>query len=507
MKKIIKFTTLVVCISVLLVIAGQIEVQAKNSQRTYYEIFVRSFYDANGDGVGDIQGIIEKLDYLNDGNPETDDDLGVKGIWLMPITKSNSYHGYGVTDYYQVNPDYGSLEDVKELTKKAHERGMKVIMDLVINHTSSQHPWFLDARKSKDSEYRDYYVWANSNPDGKNKQSAWHNSLVGQYHAVFYRGMPDLNYYNPEVQKEVIDIGQFWLKQGIDGFRLDGAKHIFRYEKHEQNVKWWSKFTEKMQQVDPDAYIVGEVWDKPEVVAKYLECFDSSFNFAVGKKIIEAVDKEQDLGLSTKLQSIYDYYEQNVEADYIDAPFLTNHDQNRVMSQLKNKPKAKLAANIYLTLPGNPFIYYGEEIGMNGTKPDKRIREPFPWYKKDKKGETSWTFAISNLDLTPAEKQQEQSNSMLNHYQRLIEFRNDHPVLATGEIEFLDQGKKVVAFERSKGNKKLRVYHNLSGQEQKVEVKSGQVIFTAPNKSVEANEGNKGTAIVAIPAYTSVVIK
>nr|WP_268794539.1 alpha-amylase family glycosyl hydrolase [Paenibacillus sp. DMB20] len=199
----------------------------------YYEIFVRSFYDSDGDGIGDLKGVIEKLDYLNDGNSETEDDLGVTGIWLMPVNPSPSYHGYDVTDYRSIHPDYGTIEDFRTLTAEAHKRGIKVIMDLVVNHTSSEHPWFKEAADDKNSEKRDWYVWAEDQGKEAAGSSAagsgnpWHEMNGTHYMGTFWSGMPDLNFDNPKVREEMKDTGKFWLEQGADGFRLDAAKHIY----------------------------------------------------------------------------------------------------------------------------------------------------------------------------------------------------------------------------------------------------------------------------------------
>ena len=188
----------------------------------FYEIFVRSFNDSDGDGIGDFNGIIEKLDYLNDGDPGTNTDLGVSGLWLMPIHPSTSYHGYDVIDYYAVNPEYGTMEDFNRLLDEAHKRGIRVIIDLVLNHTSVDHPWFRAAQDPM-SEYRDWYVWSDTEPSG----SGWHASDHGYYFGIFWEGMPDLNYEHPPVTEQMHDVARYWLQDiGVDGFRLDAAKHL-----------------------------------------------------------------------------------------------------------------------------------------------------------------------------------------------------------------------------------------------------------------------------------------
>ncbi|MGB0346259.1 MAG: alpha-amylase family glycosyl hydrolase, partial [Balneolaceae bacterium] len=194
----------------------------------WYEIFVRSFYDSDGDGIGDFNGLTEKLDYLNDGDPNTDTDLGIGGIWLMPIHPSPSYHGYDVTDYRAINPDYGSMEDFKNFIVAANERGIKVIIDYVMNHTSTEHPWF-QASAAGDSHFRDFYRWEESKPNynGPWGQTVWHQRNGDYYYGLFWGGMPDLNYENPAVKDSMFAISDFWIEEiGIDGFRQDAVLYI-----------------------------------------------------------------------------------------------------------------------------------------------------------------------------------------------------------------------------------------------------------------------------------------
>ena len=192
----------------------------------FYEIFVRSFYDSDGDGIGDLRGIIEKLDYLNDGNPNTTNDLGVTGLWLMPIFPSPSYHGYDVTDYRDINPDYGTMADFRALVEAAHARGIKVIIDFVGNHTSDQHPWFQSS--AANTAKRDWYLWNTFKPDyrGPWGQEVWHERNNNYYYGIFWGGMPDLNYNTPAVTNEIKDIVRYWYNDiGVDGFRIDAVKH------------------------------------------------------------------------------------------------------------------------------------------------------------------------------------------------------------------------------------------------------------------------------------------
>ncbi|RSK27172.1 DUF3459 domain-containing protein [Bacillus sp. HMF5848] len=450
--------------------------QVDTKYGTYYEIFVRSFADSNEDGIGDIKGIINNLDYIS--------ELGVDGLWLMPINSSPSYHKYDVTDYYNIDPEYGNLDDFQTLLDEAEKRGIKVIMDLVINHTSANHPWFMDAVSSEDSKYRDYYKWIVKNQKGYdiNARTEWDSPTWHQvgsyfYYGTFYRGMPDLNFNNPAVREEITNIAKFWLEKGVDGFRLDAARHI--YDTHEysdttdisgKNVEWWETFGAACEEVNPDVYIVGEVWDRPEVVAPYYKAFDSTFNFAISDNLIEILNAGEDStldGFSLSLANSYQTYTK-VEANYLDAPFISNHDKERIVTSLHGDlEKAKLAANIYLTLPGNPFIYYGEELGYVGTKPDELIREPFIWNKDKTAPTTSWEPIRQNENISSLQEQKQDPNSMFNHYKQLIHLRSSHDALVKGNFEVVETNSdKLIAYRRNYHDDSILVVHNISNETQ-----------------------------------------
>lgn len=492
---------------------GQKSLELNNKDGVFYEVYVNSFYDTNGDGHGDLKGVTKKLDYLNDGNQKTNKDLQVNGLWMMPINPSPSYHKYDVTDYYNIDPQYGSLEDFRNLMKEAHKRNVKVVMDLVVNHTSSEHPWFIDALQNKNSKYRDYYIWADKNTDLNEKgswgQQVWHKAQNGEYfYATFWEGMPDLNYDNPKVREEIMNVGKFWLNQGVDGFRLDAAMHIFKGQTPEgakKNIQWWNEFRDAMKETNPNVYLVGEVWDQPEVVAPYYQSLDSLFNFDLADKIVNSVKNGADQGVAAAAlatEQLYKTYNPNK----IDGTFLTNHDQNRVMSELNgNVNKAKSAASILLTLPGNPFIYYGEEIGMAGQKPDELIREPFRWYEDNGQGQTSWEAPVYNVghNGVSVEAQDKQESSLLNHYREMIRVRQQHEELVKGKLEAIQvENSQVIAYSRSYKNKSIQVYHNISDTEVTLTVsRKGKLIFS----SEEGTKKEKSTLV--IPANTTVLIK
>ncbi|MDQ3847140.1 MAG: alpha-amylase family glycosyl hydrolase [Bacteroidota bacterium] len=476
---------------------------------------MQSFCDSDKDGKGDIKGMTSKLDYLK--------DLGVESVWLMPINPSPSYHKYDVTDYYSIHPDYGTIDDFKQFVQEAHRRNIKVIMDLVLNHSSRQHPWFKDAVSNEKSPYRDYYVWAHKDdpklqvPAKKisgDSDNRYHwNKVAGSdylYYSYFGSSMPDLNYDNPKLRAEVIKIGKYWLKDiGVDGFRLDAARHIFPDERAKENHSWWVYFRNEMQKVNRDVYLIGEVWAPAEVVGPYMKGLPALFNFDMGYAITKAVNEEQAENLVANHKKIRDFYK-TINPEYMDATFLTNHDQNRIMSAVNGDAhKAKMAAALLLTLPGSPYIYYGEELGMIGKKPDEYIREPFIWDTKEKDNcRTTWIKPRYSTDSTvvPEIQQMADNNSILQHYISLIHLRNSNKVLTHGEIAPAEVGvKSVCAFLRTYENESLLVLHNLSKTEVQFylpeALKAYNKVLFSTNNAIKQNE------LVAVPPYSTLVLE
>lgn len=414
------------------------------NDRVFYEIFVRSFYDSDGDGIGDLPGLIEKLDYLNDGDPATTDDLGVTGIWLMPVTQSPSYHGYDVTDYYTVEEDYGRNADFKRLVAEAHRRDIKIIVDLVLNHTSSQHPWFIASASGPDSPKRAWYIWSPTD-DGTRAPwpgggPVWHRRGDAYYFGLFWEGMPDLNYRNPEVTAEMENVARFWLEEmEVDGFRLDAVRHLVEegttYAGAPATHRWLAQFDDFLDAVNPAALTVGEVWDVTEQTAAYVrgDEVDLVFEFSLADAILTGVAQGRPAGLGQRLAAALAAYPTGQF-----ATFLTNHDQPRVATILGNDPAGlKLAATTLLTLPGVPFIYYGEEIGMTGNKPDELIRTPMQWSPATNAGFTRgrpWQRVNRGFEQLNAAVQDADPASLLNHYRRLIHLRHDHPALRRGRL-------------------------------------------------------------------------
>jgi alpha-amylase len=445
------------------------------NERVFYQVFVRSFLDSDGDGIGDLRGLIDQLDYLNDGDPTTGAELGITGLWLMPIMPAASYHGYDVIDFYDVAPEYGTLDDVRELIAQAHARGIAVILDLPINHTSTQHPWFI-ASAAGDPAYADWYLWADEDPGyrGPQGQVVWHELGGRYYYGVFWGGMPDLNLENPEVTAALYDITRFWLEEvGVDGFRLDAIKHLIedgRDQVHTEATRAWLRdYQNFIKSVNPNALTVGEVWDTSFRARDYVRdgAVDLVFEFDLADAMLQSARQGTNTAIASMQQRMIDLYPLNQF-----ATFLTNHDQNRVMSVLAgNAGAARTAASLLLTAPGVPFIYYGEEIGLTGVKPDERIRTPMPWDATPvtagfTEAARPWQpLASGHEDGVNVAAQRDDSTSLLNHYRALIDLRRSYPVLSVGGYHALEASpRSIYSFLRSGGEDTLLILINLSGQ-------------------------------------------
>jgi len=449
------------------------ETQAWWRDIVFYEIFVRSFKDSDGDGIGDFQGIIQQLDYLNDGNPNTHDDLGIQGIWLMPINPSPSYHGYDVMDYYTVNPDYGTMDDFKQLLAEAEKRDIKIIIDLVINHTSTQHPWF-QAAQDPTSEFHDWYVWSAEHPQipGPWFQNAWHRNSVNNlyYYGIFWGGMPDLNFDNPAVSDEMMSITKFWLEEvGVHGFRVDAARYLYAdgisQQDTKQTIQWFEDWRAFYKAINPSAFTVGEVWTDLQVTARYGDGMDSLFMFDLAEDIINGVYVPNPRRTITSYQDIQSFFP---EGDF--SAFLSNHDQQRVMSFFEGDAnKARVAAFVYLTGPGVPFIYYGEEIGMTGNKPDELLRTPMQWSGEPGAGFTSgtpWQPVNQDYSQVNVAAQDADPDSLLNQYRALVHLRNQNPALRNGAyLPFTASCQQLYPILRVEDDQVLFLLANLSRRE------------------------------------------
>ncbi|MCB0643882.1 MAG: DUF3459 domain-containing protein, partial [Phaeodactylibacter sp.] len=448
------------------------------SAHQIYSVFLRSFYDSNADGIGDLRGLTQKLDYLQ--------DLGVDGLWLLPIHPSPSYHKYDVRDYYGIDSIYGTKADFREFVAAAHARGMQVYLDLVLNHTDDEHPWFQAALLDSTSVFHDFYNWKAPAAIGE-EQHLWHaqpadgaleNNSSEYFYGFFWKGMPDLNLDNPAVRDSLIAWSKYWLDEmDVDGFRLDAALHIYPYYVQdraanlEKTVAWWRQYAQALRAGHPDVFLVGEIWEGDSVIAPFLKAgLNAGFNFSLAQQLIQVLQAEQDtVGLVENLIRIQQRYTAQ-DADATDAIFLSNHDQNRLRSELGGSiEKAKLAASILWTLPGTPFIYYGEELGMLGQKPDERIREPFPWAASGQdSGQTTWEALEYNVpaQTPPLSMQQEDPNSIYQHYRNLIHLRKENPALHSGRLIARPAPAALLSYIRQSDDQQLLILHNLSAQPQ-----------------------------------------
>jgi alpha-amylase len=434
----------------------------------FYELSVPSFYDSNHDGIGDFNGLIEKLDYLNDGDPNTTTDLGITGIWLLPIHPSPSVHGYDVLDYYAVNPDYGTMDDFRHLLDEAHQRGIRIIIDLVINHSSSQHPWFIQSQDPQ-SPYRNWYVWADADPGWKGpwNQQVWYPLSNAYYYAFFWEGMPDLNYTNPEVTSEMEDITRFWLNDvGINGFRLDAIGSLIEEGSVTIETKsshdWFANYYKFYKGIAPEAMTIGEVWREDAVVVPWVANHevDLAFEFDLSAAMLASIND----GNSTRmLETLRSGTSQFPEGQY--GTFLTNHDMMRVVYQLGGNPeKAKAAASLYFVLPGVPFVYYGEEIGMASEKID---RLPMQWNTSQYAGFSDATPIMlpdNQYTTVNVAAQANDPTSLLSHYRQLISMRYTHPALRTGEFFLVSASNQgLFACLRTTPDESILAIVNLTG--------------------------------------------
>ncbi|OLC10624.1 MAG: hypothetical protein AUH41_02625 [Gemmatimonadetes bacterium 13_1_40CM_66_11] len=421
---------------------------------TCYEIFVRSFYDSNGDGIGDLRGLTQKLDYIS--------GLGADCVWLMPVAESPSYHGYDVTDYYKVEPDYGTNDDFKAFVGAAHQHRIRVLVDLVLNHTSSEHPWFQEALRDTTSPHRGWYRW--STTPGNN----WHKSPLRDeyYFGLFWSGMPDLNYENPAVLAEMKRVARFWLDSlHVDGFRLDAVRHLVEAGNEVSNTPGTHAvlrdFGQYVRSSAPQSYTIGEVWDNTDVILTYYpDQLDAYFAFPISEALIGAVRTGKAGGL---LPTVMQF--QRAEPAWRWAPFQRNHDQTRTLTALNNDSAgAKLAATILLTLPGLPFVYYGEEIGMTGDKPDERLRTPMQWARTSAGFTTGrpWEAPQPDSLVHNVADEDRAPGSLLKLYRSLIRLRAGNAALRDGNLTPVETGNEsVLAYLRTSASGEVLVVANL----------------------------------------------
>lgn len=496
----------------------------------YYSLFVRSFADSDGDGIGDFDGITQHLDYLY--------ELGIRGIWLLPIYPSPSYHGYDVDDYYAVNPQYGTMQDFEELLAACKARGISVMLDITFNHSSSSNKWFI-ASKNPEDPHRAWYHWISETPDNTMtddaqkynlKQKVWGHNLwtkVGNsyYAGEFHDGMPDFNLDCLELRTELKNVLAFWMEKGVSGFRFDAAGHIYDKikmpagfdESTQASAEFWKEIIDFTKTLNPRTYSVAEVWDTTSIRAQALGGLDSVFHFDLGDNYILNTIKTKNAGnnnLAHIIENDLETYKKFNES-FIDAPFLTNHDQPRIAGNLKGKvSELKLAAGMYLLTPGIPFVYYGEELGMmSGTK-DETKRTPFLWTGMDSKRKpaymTNWSAAadcIYNKKTVGLDIQKKNNNSLYNYYRKILNFRNSCEAFsAHSTLIPLDTGNSAIAswIVENKTARAL-VLHNVSDTPAAFALPKSTVNFSSPAFSTNPVKKNKDGTLT-IPPLTTVVM-
>ena len=468
----------------------------------WYEIFVRSFQDSNGDGLGDLQGVISRLDYLQ--------GMGYNGLWLMPVHPSPSYHKYDVTDYMSIDPEYGSLADMKQLVMEAHARGMKIIIDLVINHSSLQHPWFTEASRAlyegRPSQFTEYYHFRLHGAD----KSVPLGDTGWFYEEQFSGGgMPDLNLDNEEVRAQIRFILDFWLNViEVDGFRLDAVTSYYSGD-HEENVEFLHWLKQECEILKPGTFLVGECWESLPVIAKYYESGIDGFFLFPGSQAEGFIAST--LRLRSKRAEKFASRYQNVLDEIPEGmlvPFLGNHDTGRTIGSVqgrKNLPIAKFAEGVMNMMQGNVFTYYGEEIGMVGSGNDPNKRLAMLWGDSNMTlqppGITAEEYAYPSVSEQLADP-----DSLLNYCAKLNHARIDYPMIANGENEFIIAEGDILLMKRTLDGSSCLIAMNFSPKDPGTcsvpdSAMIGRDIETGDEQAVLTD------GVLTLPAYAIVILE
>ena len=457
--------------------------QVTDNARVFYEIFVGSFADSDGDGVGDLRGIINRFDYLNDGDPNSGKSLGIEGIWLTPIFKSPSYHKYDVADYYTIDPKFGTQEDLDDLIALCHQRGVKLILDMVINHTARSNAWFGAFTKAHrqqltDDPYYDFYSYYKQGekaPTGRAFSALSGTDIY--YECNFDGGMPELNFDNPAVREEVLKISRYYLDRGVDGFRYDAAKYVY-FGDHKKSVAFWQEYLTALRQEYPGIYTVAEVWDPDAITGIYYpasNCFNFTASGSEGRFATAA--KQGSAGALTQYVEQYLKGIRGKNPDAMLVPFLANHDTDRVAGYLTlESGYMQMAANLYILGPGSPFIYYGEELGMRGSRgsaqTDANRRLAMVWGDDDTtKDPEGATYGRDKQIQKGVRDQKTDEKSLYTHYKKLIMIRKANPAIARGEYKSVSiAGSKVGGFTATLDGKTVLVLHNTTKSAQTIDL-------------------------------------
>lgn len=495
-----------------------------DNYRTWYEIFVYSFCDSDGDGIGDLQGVISKLDYIA--------DMGFNGIWLMPIMPSDSYHKYDVNDYRSIDPVYGSMEDFEKLVEECDKRGIKLIIDLVLNHTSSSHPWFKTACEylsglgegeepsAEECPYYAYYNFVKGDPSS----STWYRvgSTDYYYEGVFWSGMPDVNFGCQALRGEFEEIMKFWLDKGAGGFRLDAVKEFYSGAT-DKNVEVLTWVNDYVKSVKPDAYMVGEAWDGLVTYAQYYASgIDSFFDFefadssgVITKTLTYTGENNSAQAYAKALVRVQNAIREYRE-DAIDAPFFVNHDLARAAGYLRyDQRKIKMGAALNILMSGSAFVYYGEEIGMTGSGKDENKRAPMYWSADP----AAQGMTRGPQDMEPqenrfacAQEQMEDASSIYNFFKDTILLRNQNPEIARGTVARLEEitDQDIAAISKTWNGTTIYLIYNLSETDAK-EVTLSQEQYgyseVAGYLSADGAEVTLSGDTLTLPSYSIAVLR
>ena len=487
-----------------------------DNYRTFYQIFVGSFSDSNNDGIGDLRGVINRLDYLNDGNILSGKSLGVQGIWLSPIFSSPSYHKYDASDYYSVDWRFGTEEDLKELIAQCEARNIKLILDLVINHTSSQHPWFQqfkEARSKGDTEdpYYDYYSCVTT---AEKQNGVTYQKIAGVdawFECNFSGDMPELNYDNPDVRQAMVDLAKYYLDLGVDGFRFDAVKYIY-YGDTPRSVEFWDWYMQQLKAIKPDIYCVGECWSGETEIIEYYSAMNC-FNFAMAQAEGVAASAAKGFGMS-KFTNYVESFQNKLLAKNPEAmamSFLSNHDMDRIAGAFILENNMRMAANLYLLSPGSPMIYYGEEIGLRGSRgsenTDANRRLAMPWGDGDLiRDPVGSTYPAANQIPTTVADQVADENSLYHYYCKLIAIRHKYPAIARGLYTSLDCGEKNLGgFSIAYGEEKLGLFHNNGTEALSYDL--SELGFTQLCDFIGMADATLEGTVLTVGPQTSVIVK
>ena len=491
-----------------------------DNYRVFYEIFTGSFSDSNGDGVGDLRGLINRLDYLNDGNPASGRSLGVEGIWLTPIFKSPSYHKYDVTDYYTVDEQFGTTEDLQELIAACHARNIKLILDLPLNHTGDQNRWFSKFKfahqtGNTEDEYYDFYSYVTVEPGGKGPNGYRQLADTADWYECNFDGsMPELNFDNEAVRAELVNVARHYLDMGVDGFRFDAAKYVY-FGDNARSGEFWDWYLEQLKAIKPDVYTVAEVWDADAVTDEYYSAVNC-FNFTTSQTsglIATTAQRGRVYAYTSYVESYLDRIHA-IRADAMIVPFIANHDTDRAAGYLTvASGNMKVAANLYLLSSGSPFIYYGEELGIRGSRgganTDANRRLAMLWGDGDTVRDPVGTTyeASKQIDTTVAD-QIADKYSLYSYYKQLLLIRAAHPAIARGAYKAVDvTGTKLGGFVADWNGERVLVLHNTTINSAEVDLAAlGLADFTKLSAFIGVEEASLEGGVLRLGGQTSAVL-